>query len=125
MLDLLHGVDGRGLGQAARIQLGQFIEEVESGRALAYSAASASAAGTGMPPHMPSVLKVYLSDLGARLAEFSVETLGLEAGEFRPEAGTWNFWDDYLYSLLFPIAGGANEVQQEIIGLRRFGIPRS
>jgi alkylation response protein AidB-like acyl-CoA dehydrogenase len=44
---------------------------------------------------------------------------------FSPEVGIWDFWQEFLYSLLFRIAGGSNEIQREIIGTRRFGLART
>jgi alkylation response protein AidB-like acyl-CoA dehydrogenase len=93
---------------------------------MAYEVARVRSANEGeFPPHMPSVLKLYGSELGVELAEMATEVLGLEVTGFTPEVGIWDFWQEFLYSLLFRIAGGSNEIQREIIGTRRFGLART
>ncbi len=107
------------------IKIGHLVQRVESARAIAYEVAGVrrDAVG-GYPPHMPSLMKLYAAELGFDLAEAASEVLGLDVCEYRPPEGAWDFWGELLYSLLFRIAGGSNEIQREIIATRRFGITR-
>ena len=123
ILRLVKETSEYGLTSHDQSRLGKLIEQVECARAMAYQLASRT--GEGFPPHMPSVMKIFMAELGTKLSEFAVEALGMDVYEWAPEAGSWNFWNEYLYSLISPIAGGSNEIQKEIIGLRRFGIARS
>jgi acyl-CoA dehydrogenase len=77
-----------------------------------------------MSPHMPSVFKLFSSDLGVELSEVGVDLLGLSATEHRPEVGAWTHWQDYLYSFLMPIGGGSNEIQRDIIASSFLGVGR-
>jgi acyl-CoA dehydrogenase len=125
--DLLDLVEARGLarpGSALSIRLGEMVEKVECARALAYEMAEVRGEGRA-PLHLPSVLKVYTSELGAELTSLAVEILGLEAAGYHPEIGAWTPWEEYLYSFLMRIAGGSNEIQHEIIASRKLGIGRT
>lgn len=125
--DLLDVVAARGgVDPATEVKIGHLIEKVESARSMAYDVARVRSGNEGeFPPHMPSVLKLYGSELGVELTEVATEILGLEVTAFTPEIGAWDFWQEFLYSLLFRIAGGSNEIQREIIGTRRFGLART
>jgi len=108
-------------------KLGRLVERVESARAMTYALAQ-SFGEDGEPryaPHMPSAIKVFGSELAVELAEVSCEVLGLDIVDYRlPDAG-WDFWEELLYSLIYRIGGGTNEIQREIIALRRFGLART
>jgi alkylation response protein AidB-like acyl-CoA dehydrogenase len=122
LLDLAADIDGLEAGLAAR--LGGLVERVESARALAYEMAESRTADE-LRPHVPSVLKLFSTDLGVELSQLAVEILGLEAPAHRPPVGAWTHWEDYLYSFLMRIAGGSNEIQHEVIASRMLGIGRS
>jgi acyl-CoA dehydrogenase len=125
--DLLDMVEERGLvkaGSDTAIRLGQMVERVESARALAYEMAESRGDGTGSPPHLASVLKVYCSSLGQEMSELAVELLGLDAPAYRPGVGAWSPWEEYLQSFSSTIGGGTAEVQHEIIASRKLGIGR-
>jgi acyl-CoA dehydrogenase len=124
LLDLVRDKDLAPPGSALSIKLGNLIERVESARAMAYEVAESRGDG-GVAPHMPSVLKLFGSDLGVELSELAVEVLGLDAPGYEPETGAWTQWEEFLYSFLMRIAGGSNEIQHEIIGSRLLGIGRS
>jgi alkylation response protein AidB-like acyl-CoA dehydrogenase len=83
----------------------------------------------GQPPGPEgSVLKLFGSELGVRIAQFATELLGQHAllGEptgLVPDAPRW--LNRVLSSRQYTIAGGTSEIQRNIIGDRTLGLPRS
>jgi acyl-CoA dehydrogenase len=124
--DLLDAVVARdGADWNTAIALGKMIERVECARAMAYDVASALGEGEGRyPPHMPSVTKIFGSELGADLTELATEILGLDVCEYKLNDGNWDFWEEFLYSPVARIGGGSSEIQHDIIGARCFGLGR-
>jgi acyl-CoA dehydrogenase len=126
--DLLDMVELRGLakpGSKTAIRLGEMVEQVESARALAYEMAESRGDGSGAPPHLASVLKVFCAEISVQMSELACDLLGLEAPGYHPEIGAWSPWEEYLYCWPSVIAGGSNEIQHEIIASRRLGISRT
>jgi alkylation response protein AidB-like acyl-CoA dehydrogenase len=69
-------------------------------------------------------MKIFGAALGRDLTALSCEILGLEVCDYEV-TGSWDFWQDFLLSLIWSIGGGTSEIQHEIVGARYFGIPRS
>ena len=82
----------------------------------------------GLPPGPEgSILKLFGSELGVRIAHFATEMLGpyaqlCEATPAVPEAPRWQ--SRVISSLQFRIAGGTSEIQKNIIGERSLGLPK-
>jgi alkylation response protein AidB-like acyl-CoA dehydrogenase len=82
----------------------------------------------GLPPGPEgSILKLFGSELGVRIAHFATEMLGpyAQLGEGTPavpEAPRWQ--SRVISSLQFRIAGGTSEIQKNIIGERSLGLPK-
>jgi alkylation response protein AidB-like acyl-CoA dehydrogenase len=100
------------------------IERVEAARAMAYETARYVTGEEGFPPHMPSELKMYGSEMAVNLAELVSAILGLDVTDYHPEEAHWGFWQELVYSLLFTIAGGSGEIQHGTIASGRCGIAR-
>ncbi len=74
-----------------------------------------------------SMLKLFGSELGVRIAQFSTELLGgyatlNEPTETVPDAPRW--YNRVLSSRQYTIAGGTSEIQHNIIGERVLGLPK-
>ncbi|MGH7916766.1 MAG: acyl-CoA dehydrogenase family protein, partial [Candidatus Binataceae bacterium] len=74
-----------------------------------------------------SVLKLFGSELGVRIARFASELLGGyalmgAATEMVPDAPRW--LNRVLSSRQYTIAGGTSEIQKNILGERQLGLPK-
>jgi alkylation response protein AidB-like acyl-CoA dehydrogenase len=82
----------------------------------------------GLPPGPEgSILKLYGSELGVRIARFASELLGGyallgEPTEVVPDAPRW--LQRVLSSRQYTIAGGTSEIQKNILGERQLGLPK-
>ncbi len=82
----------------------------------------------GLPPGPEgSILKVFASELGMRVASFATELLGgyatmAEPTKIVPDAPRW--LNRMLSSRQYTIAGGTSEIQRNIIGDRVLNLPR-
>jgi alkylation response protein AidB-like acyl-CoA dehydrogenase len=82
----------------------------------------------GLPPGPEgSMLKLFGSELGVRIARFSTELLGAfgtmsDPTEAVPDAARW--LNRILSSRQYTIAGGTSEIQKNIIGERTLGLPK-
>lgn len=82
----------------------------------------------GLPPGPEgSMLKLFGSELGVRIARFSTELLGGygllgDPTEIVPDAPRW--LNRVLSSRQYTIAGGTSEIQRNIIGERTLGLPK-
>ncbi len=82
----------------------------------------------GLPPGPEgSMLKLFGSELGVRIARFSTELLGGygligETTGTVPDAPRW--LNRVLSSRQYTIAGGTSEIQRNIIGERTLGLPK-
>ena len=81
-----------------------------------------------VPNHEASIVKVFNSEYGQRLARAGLHILGLY-GQLRPESpyarlrGRFERW--YLISAATTIAAGTSEIQRNIIATRGLGLPRN
>jgi alkylation response protein AidB-like acyl-CoA dehydrogenase len=82
----------------------------------------------GEPPGAEgSILKLFGSELGVRIADFAGEMLGAhvllnQPSEAVPDAPRW--YNRVLAARQYTIAGGTSEIQRNIIGERVLGLPK-
>ncbi len=109
-----------------RIALARAVERVEVGRALSYRVAHLQAAGA-LDPALPSLSKLYHSELTAELRGLGAQILG-PAGELMPDDPDavldGHFSEGLLLSLLHSIGGGTSEIQRDLISTVGLGLPR-
>lgn len=109
-----------------RIALARAVERVEVGRALSYRVAHLQAAGA-LDPVLPSLSKLYHSELTAELRQLGAQILG-PAGALMPEDPEalldGHFSEGLLLSLLHTIGGGTSEIQRDLISTAGLGLPR-
>jgi alkylation response protein AidB-like acyl-CoA dehydrogenase len=109
-----------------RQQLAQFLIECESARYT--SLRSLTRQLRDLPPGPEgSMLKLFGSELGVRIARFSTELLGAyglvgEPTGVVPDSPRW--LNRVLSSRQYAIAGGTSEIQRNIIGERSLGLPK-
>ncbi len=109
-----------------RMALTRAVERVEVGRALSYRVAHQQASGT-LDPALPSLSKLYHSQLTAELRQLGARILGplgaLLPGD--PDAVLdGHFSEGLLLSLLHTIGGGTSEIQRDLISTTGLGLPR-
>ncbi|HET9891295.1 MAG TPA: acyl-CoA dehydrogenase family protein, partial [Mycobacterium sp.] len=111
---------------ANRIALARAVERVEVGRALSYRVAHLQAEGA-LDPALPSLSKLYHSELTAELRGLGAQILG-HAGELMPDDPDsvldGHFSEGLLLSLLHSIGGGTSEIQRDLISTVGLGMPR-
>src|SRR5262249_27852950 len=82
----------------------------------------------GEPPGPEgSILKLYGSELGVRIADFASTLLGPhalveEATAVVPDAARWT--NRVVSARQYTLAGGTSEIQRNIIGERVLGLPK-
>jgi len=111
---------------ANRLALAHAVERVEVGRALSYRVAHQQAAGA-LDPALPSLSKLYHSELTAELRQLGATLLG-PAGALMPDDPDavlhGHFSEGLLLSLLHTIGGGTSEIQRDLISTTGLGLPR-
>lgn len=109
-----------------RMALARMVERVEVGRALSYRVAHLQAAGA-LAPALPSLSKLYHSELTAELRQLGAQILG-PAGALMPDDPEalldGHFSEGLLLSLLHTIGGGTSEIQRDLISTTGLGLPR-
>jgi alkylation response protein AidB-like acyl-CoA dehydrogenase len=109
-----------------RQELAQFIIECEAAKYTRLR--SLTRRLKGLPPGPEgSILKLYGSELGVRIARFVSEMLGEyallgEGSDAVPDAPRW--LQRVLSSRQYTIAGGTSEIQKNILGERQLGLPK-
>jgi acyl-CoA dehydrogenase len=109
-----------------RLALARAVERVEVGRILSYRIAHLQAAGS-LEPALPSLSKLYHSELTAELRALGARILG-PAGALMPDDPEavldGHFSEGLLLSLLHTIGGGTSEIQRDLISTTGLGLPR-
>jgi alkylation response protein AidB-like acyl-CoA dehydrogenase len=121
-------IDGRPAWEHewVRQKLAQFAVECEAAKYTRLR--SLTRRLKGLPPGPEgSVLKLFGSELGVRIAQFASELLGGyallgESTDAVPDAPRWQ--NRVLSSRQYTIAGGTSEIQRNIIGERTLGLPK-
>src|ERR1700758_5789920 len=109
-----------------RIALARAVERVEAGRALSYRVAHLQAAGA-LDPALPSLSKLYHSELTAELRTLGAQILGPAGGLMPDDPDSilhGHFSEGLLLSLLHAIGGGTSEIQRDLISTIGLGMPR-
>ncbi|UXA19235.1 acyl-CoA dehydrogenase family protein [Mycobacterium sp. SMC-4] len=130
LVDWCHGQRGQAhdplADPANRLALARAIERVEVGRALSYRVAHQQAADQ-LDPALPSLSKLYHSELTAELRQLGASILG-PAGALLPDDPDallhGHFSEGLLLSLLHTIGGGTSEIQRDLISTTGLGLPR-
>lgn len=109
-----------------RMALARAVERVEIGRALSYRVAHQQTADQ-LDPALPSLSKLYHSELTAELRQLGARLLG-PAGALLPDDPDavlhGHFSEGLLLSLLHTIGGGTSEIQRDLISTAGLGLPR-
>ncbi len=96
------------------------------GRYLGYRIGHMQSKGM-VPNYESSVVKIYQSELGQRIFNFTVNMLGL-SGQLMPEEPTAPFGGEMpeamIQSVPTSIFSGTNEIQRNVIATRGLGLPR-
>ena len=90
-----------------------------------YQTASRLIDGAKIGPEA-STNKIFWSEMDIHLMETALAILGPQAEltQDAPDAASYDWMDDYIFSLAGPIYAGSNEIQRNIIAERMLGLPR-
>lgn len=80
---------------------------------------------TGMPGPKGSMMKLMVTTTHKALSEVVSEILGWDFLEFDGDRNAFPWTYDYLWSWVFSISGGTNEIQREITADRVLDLPRA
>jgi alkylation response protein AidB-like acyl-CoA dehydrogenase len=127
ILDLREVMPRLPAGDPRRNELADLYIASEVGRQMSLQVASLQARGQ-VPNYEASMVKMFASELGQRVANMNVRLLGLR-GILTQGSRGYEVLDGRLarqYSRVIPstIAGGTSEVQRNIIATRGLGLPR-
>jgi alkylation response protein AidB-like acyl-CoA dehydrogenase len=123
----LRGTDRDPLADpVARYELGRMVERVEVGRAICYRLAAMQEAGS-VPPHMPSISKLYHSEFAAELVDVGSRILSdygniMPGDEHCPANGQFSL--GVMKQLLHKLGAGTSEIQRDIIARTGANLPR-
>jgi alkylation response protein AidB-like acyl-CoA dehydrogenase len=116
----------RGSGQIKDDRLAEWLAqaraEVAALRAMTYRSVSA-VARTGAPGPEASIIRLFTAELGQRIRRLSLALLGERMLDFR--YGDDEDVHDYFRGYASTIAGGAAQIQRDIIAERVLGLPKS
>lgn len=124
LIALTQGID-RMLGDCPRdrplmrARLAQLRAEAAAVRAIAYRVALDSE--DSVPDTSGSIVRLSFSELSQRATAAAIDLYGVDGPEVR---GAHGLGHDYLDALSETIAGGASEIQRNIIGERLLGLPK-
>ncbi|MFN8533563.1 MAG: acyl-CoA dehydrogenase family protein [Dehalococcoidia bacterium] len=109
-----------------RDRLGALAVELELARWIAYRVAYLQDRGE-IPNAPASISKLWTSEVQQRIQRAGVNLLGVvgllaEGSQYSVDRGVWNL--EYWEAIGTSIAGGASEIQRNIIATRGLGMPR-
>ena len=111
---------------AARRCVAQALTQLEVARMLQRRVIS-EALQDRVPTVESSQYKLYMNELGQRVANWALDVMGA-AGQLKPgEADApvgGRFERSYRYTVVDTIGGGTSEIQKNIIARRGLGLPR-
>jgi len=112
---------------AVRRTVAALVTELEVARMLQRRVISEAVKG-GVPTVESSMYKLFMTELGQRVADAALDVMG-PAGQLRPgEEGApvgGRFERSYRYTVVDTIGGGASEIQKNIIARRGLGLPKN
>ena len=112
---------------SVRSQMARFATQLEVARGLQRRVVSEAVKGR-VPTVESSKYKLYMNELGKRLADCALDLIGA-AGQLKPaEDGAplgGRFERSYRYTVVDTIGGGTSEIQKNIIARRGLGLPPS
>ena len=121
--------DGKPLREdpSTRSKVAQIATQLEVARMLQRKVVAEAVKG-GVPTVASSMYKLYMNEVGKRLANAALDAMGptgqLKPGmEFSPLDG--RFERSYRYTVVDTIGGGASEIQKNIIARRGLGLPKN
>ena len=102
-----------------RARLARLRAEAAAMRAMTYRFAIDAA--SGVPGPEGSMIRLHFAELSQKVGEAAIDLYGIDA----PEVLAFHGWAyDYLDAFSETIAGGAAEIQRNIIGERVLGLPK-
>ncbi|MFQ5416166.1 MAG: acyl-CoA dehydrogenase family protein [Myxococcota bacterium] len=110
-----------------RRALARLVTDLEVARMLQRQVVALAVKG-GVPTVESSMYKLFMTELGQRVADTALDMMGpcaqLKAGE--PDAPVnGRFERSYRYTVVDTIGGGSSEIQKNIIARRGLGLPRN
>ena len=120
--------DGSALREdpCVRQTLAQLLSQLEVARMLQRRVISEAVKG-GVPTVASSMYKLFMTELGKRVADGALEIMGA-AGQLKPGVAdaplNGRFERSYRYTVVDTIGGGTSEIQKNIIARRGLGLPR-
>ncbi len=117
-------LDGRPLGDSARLELADRFTETEVVRALSLRILSMQEHQL-VPNYEASMAKMFTSELNQRIARTGLKLLGMTGGASAPADGMARRWvHHYLRTVANTIEGGSSEIQRNVVATRGLGLPR-
>jgi alkylation response protein AidB-like acyl-CoA dehydrogenase len=116
---------GKGNDAGVRRRLAAAYEQASSLRSLGYKGFASFAQGSSAPEH--SYMKLATSEASKELFELGTELLGAYGAVIDSELGEagGRWMRSFFVSFATTIAGGASEIQRNIIAQRVLGLPRA
>jgi len=121
--------DGEPLRADPRVRrvIAQLVTELEVARMLQRRVVSEAVKG-GVPTVESSMYKLFMTELGQRVADSALDLMG-PSGQLKPGADGapvgGRFERSYRYTVVDTIGGGTSEVQKNIIARRGLGLPKN
>jgi len=109
-----------------RARIARLAAQLEAARGLQRRVVSEAVKGR-VPTVESSKYKLYMNELGKRVADTALDLMGA-AGQLKPgEPGAplgGRFERSYRYTVVDTIGGGTSEIQKNIIARRGLGLPQ-
>ncbi len=120
------GSDGLAADSMLKQRLAEMAVEIEVGRMLSYRVAWLQSKGLPLG-YMPSMVKLYHSELSQRLVNMGTQVLGLYGSLHK--GSKWaqlqgRITRNYLVTVANTFGGGTSEIQRLVIATKGLGLPR-